>query len=970
MEYTPEQKKAIETVTQNLVVTAGAGAGKTKVLVDRILYILEQGLANIDEIVAITYTKKAALEIRERLRKEMIKRKDEGDFSKGLEKLGIAYIGTIHSFCLRLLMENPVEAGIDSDAKVIEEYRSKAWMKESIRETIIDNLENKSVFQLTSELGFSKLSNEIYELMSKMQNQGLRPAVINTMAETEDEKAIALLIEKTYKLYNLKKEEQSFLDYEDILQKTLDLLKENKAILCEYQRKFRFILIDEYQDLNFVQDEILRLLGKDTNLFVVGDKKQSIYGFRGARVELFEKLRKDLERQGQALTLKDNFRSDERIIEHVNRSFESLMEGYEPIKANRRHGGQNNICFLTMESQGTMSERRQKEGEMIAKKILEMISDESVKVFDRETQKYRRPSFRDFAVLLRRKTHIKHYVNAFKAHEIPFYVADTGSIMEDSSVKNILCALNTVAFQDNINLYGTLAHLFKISDEELAEYVLMRQELISGLGEDASYDDISESLAEAFKLILMWCKIKDRATLRELAQRIADDTMLLAAAAQNDLLEVENVFKFLDLCRDYDEQGYTLREFLEELSDFGWEQQEAIDVSEEEDVVKFVTIHSSKGLEFPIVILADSGQEISGIFTEVLFEPKIGLALKKDRDKWEMLKKYLNQKEIEEAKRLLYVALTRARDYLLISGEMKSDKKDSFLKWLNPESITDSADDGISVETIWELADAAVNTVDLQEKEPKLGKKQIYWNKHISVPRSFSVTSIGEFARCPRRYYLSNQLGIPEKLFYKDCGDLSRLSARERGTIVHELIEKIHKENIKVNNKEEILAINSCPLNFQDRRFIERCLQNYLESDLYNTPGVVYSEMPFTYHLGDRRYITGKIDHLILEEDGATVVDFKTNSMIDSDLMKAYRLQVMAYALAVSEIYGIIPKKAVIASLFEGKMVELDISLSSLEECKAQICSIINRIENDDFNGKTQIKTACGICAYKGILCE
>jgi len=184
------------------------------------------------------------------------------------------------------------------------------------------------------------------------------------------------------------------------------------------------------------------------------------------------------------------------------------------------------------------------------------------------------------------------------------------------------------------------------------------------------------------------------------------------------------------------------------------------------------------------------------------------------------------------------------------------------------------------------------------------------------------------------------------------------------------LIEKIHKENIKVNNKEEILAINSCPLNFQDRRFIERCLQNYLESDLYNTPGVVYSEMPFTYHLGDRRYITGKIDHLILEEDGATVVDFKTNSMIDSDLMKAYRLQVMAYALAVSEIYGIIPKKAVIASLFEGKMVELDISLSSLEECKAQICSIINRIENDDFNGKTQIKTACGICAYKGILCE
>lgn len=968
MKYTPEQKKAIETVDKNLVVTAGAGAGKTRVLVDRILYILERGLANIDDIVAITYTNKAALEIRERLRKEMMKRKGEGGISISLERLGIAYIGTIHSFCLRLLKENPVEADIDPDVKILEEYRANAWLKESVQETIINNLENKLVFRLTSEMGFSKLSNELYGNMIKMQNQGVNPSIIHKMAVSEDEKTLAMLIDKSYELYGFKKKQQVFLDYEDILQKTLGLLEGNKEILLGYREKFKFILIDEYQDLNFVQDKVLRLLGEGTNLFVVGDKKQSIYGFRGARVELFEKLRKDLESQGQALNLKDNFRSDERIIKYVNQSFEGLMEEYEPITARRCHDSQKNICFLTPETRGLMSERRQLEGECIAKKVLQMMADESVKVFDKETQTYRKPTFRDFSILLRRKTHLKHYINAFKAHGIPFYVADTGSLMESLSVKSLLFALNTLEFRDNINLYGTLSLLLKVSDDSLAEYVLTGQELISGLIEDAEYTGVSESLTEAFQLIRRWCKIKDRATLRELAGRVAFDTGLLSSFAQRDLLETESLFKFLDLCREYDEQGYTLREFLGELSDFGQEQQEAIDASEEEDVVRFVTIHSSKGLEFPIVILADSGQEISGVSSEVLFEPETGLALKKDKDKWEMLKKVLEQKEIEEAKRLLYVALTRARDYLLISGEMKSDKKDSFLKWLDQEAAIDGQ---VPIDIIGELTDVVINDVKIPDSKSEKTRPEKTHILPVKIPisRNYSVTSLGEFLKCPRRYYLSNLMGIPERIFYKNDGDLSGLSAMERGTIVHELIEKIHMDNIKVETPEELLATQKYYMTFEDRKFIERCLQNYLESELYNASGVIYSEIPFTYHLGKGHYITGKIDHLVFEEDGFTVVDFKTNALIDPILLEVYRLQVMAYTLAVSEIYGVKPKKAIIASLFEGKTVVMDTFPSSLAECKTQICSIVNRIENGDFKAKTPEKIICDICVYKGLLC-
>jgi len=969
MEYTPEQQKAIETVDKNLAVTAGAGAGKTRVLVSRILYILKQGLADIDEIVAITYTNKAALEIRERLRKEMLKQKKHSVFSKNLRKLGIAYIGTIHSFCLRLLKENPVEAGIDSDVKILEEYRANAWLKDSIEEAVLDNLENLYVFQLTSELGFSKLVREFYSTMKTMQNQGVDTTVIEKMAACDEEKAIAKLICQAFNIYQLKKEEQLFLDYEDILQKTFVMLEKNREILQDYRQKFKFIMVDEYQDLNFMQDKILRLLGEDTNLFVVGDKKQSIYGFRGARVELFEKLKADLESSGQTIVLKDNFRSDEHIIKYVNHSFENLMTGYEPILAHRLSAGNKNICFLTPKSSGTMNERRKLEGEFIAKKILQMMTDDAVKINDKDIQNCRKPTFRDFTVLLRRKTHLKHYVRAFKKYNIPFYVADIGSPMESLGVKNLLYALNTIEFQDNINLYGALTHLLNISDSCIAEYVLNGNELSSGLKENAEYTGASENLIKAFKLIQRWCKIKDKVSLRELAEKILEDTGLLPYLAQNDLIEIESLYKFLDLCWHYDQQGYTLKAFLEELVDYGDEQQDAADASEEEDVVKFITIHSSKGLEFPIVFLADSGHDISFTSSNILFEPEIGFALKKDKDKWEKIKQLLEQKEMEEAKRLLYVALTRARDYIVVSGEMVSEKKESFLKWLNQEA---TAIEEVPIDVFCHPSEIIIDDTKLQSIEkakhsyPKTTPTQ---PGRIRVLRRYSVTSLGEYVRCPRRYYFSNVLGMPERVFYKNEG-IPRLSALERGTIVHELIERNHKDKIKEQNTNKLLAALGYSLDLEDVKIIDKCLQNYIESDLHKLAGEVISEIPFTYRVNDWWILTGKADLLVFEDDGATIVDFKTNTKIRPDILKNYRLQVLAYALAISEIYSVKPKRAIIASLFEGRFIQVDTTASILEECKNQILSIIDNIESGTFQDKTHNLATCDFCVYKNILCK
>ena len=124
------------------------------------------------------------------------------------------------------------------------------------------------------------------------------------------------------------------------------------------------------------------------------------------------------------------------------------------------------------ESEGLMSQRRQHEAEFIARKILEMMTDETIKIFDKNTKEYRPVTFRDFSVLLRKKTHLQHYINAFKTYNIPYHVANPGSLLESQCVKNLICALRTIEFKENISLYGTLSHLLKVSDETLAQFIL------------------------------------------------------------------------------------------------------------------------------------------------------------------------------------------------------------------------------------------------------------------------------------------------------------------------------------------------------------------------------------------------------------------------------------------------------------------------------------------------------------------
>lgn len=959
MKYTPEQRNAVESVTLDTVVTAGAGAGKTKVLVDRILHILETGLAGVDEIVAITYTIKAAVEIRERLRKKL---KEKPKFRGALERLGTAYIGTLHSFCLRILQENPVLAQIDPDAQVLAEHRASAMISDSIMEGILENLDNQEVYDITREMGIDRLAEELRGILISRRNLGLNP--FPPEEDGSPEMVISLLLYKGFKIYQDKKRELGVIDFEDILQKTRDLLEGSPGVLKYYNNKIKYIMVDEYQDLNFIQDDILRRLGETPNLFVVGDKKQSIYGFRGARVELFEKLNADIRKKGLHVGMEVNFRSDENILHFVNKNFEKIMADYEEITVpegefKNIHRGLKmikNVRFLMPPAEGNMAERRRGEGDIIADKILEM-TEKGAQVFDPVTSSYRNVAFGDFAVLLRRKTHVSAYTKALDQCQIPYVVAVGGSITENPGVKRILQALKVAASGDVISLYGVLTGLFGVSDEVLSDFVRDRGSLMEGITTE-------EKVPEHFECIRRWRNVSETQTLKGLFDIILKDTGILGKSGIQD---IDMIMKLSDLVEEADEAGLSLEDFLGEIKTLGTEAFGQSSGDESGDCVKIITIHSAKGLEFPVVFVADTSSEPPGKNGKILFDPEAGLGIKDHGAGWERVKSVLDKREMNEAQRLLYVAVTRARDYLFICGEDKEPKSYSFLQWLKP-----FIDDTTPVETDVVAPPPKIFTA----KKPSVSKIAPFCTFHGVPVSAVPATALGEYHRCPRRYYLGRVLGITEDVF---CGPEKRtnialkpgLTGAQRGSAVHRLIESSLKGEF---NLKKIVRDGNLPglkdITREDRKYIMRCLENYIRGDYFEGSKKILSEIPFLYRPDKSIYISGVADGIGIRDDGAIIADFKTNYMIKDSLMTSYVHQLKIYALAFNDIFKKPVKKAGIASLYEGIWYDIDISPDSLAKCRQELLDLYKRLTTSLKSNDFPAEGNCEICGYKDKICK
>jgi ATP-dependent helicase/nuclease subunit A len=501
------------------------------------------------------------------------------------------------------------------------------------------------------------------------------------------------------KAYGVAKREHGVLDFQDLLVLGCDLLVNQNRVRHQVQDSYRHILIDELQDTDPVQMKLVDALcgGHLTNgkLFAVGDHKQSIYRFRGADVSLFKGLRNRLSISGQ-LSLTLNFRSQPAILNFVNALFAEVLEHYEPLVSHRSQVAPNGVefCWTAYPSKAPVAEARAAEAAKIAERLAAMIGQEEL-VWDDQTASLREVQARDIVLLLRSMSNVHLYEEALRKRGIDYYLVGGRAFFaqqEIHDIANLLRALENP--QDSVCLAGALRSPFCcLSDESLFILGRTKEGLWTGL-HDVEREthlpaDQLETVRRARKFLLRWRSIKDRLPIARLLGAIFADSGY-DAATQFEFLgdrKLANLWKLQDLARTFDRSGlFGLADFIARLGDLVKTQpreEQAATQPEESNVVRLMSIHQAKGLEFPVVFVADTGAERGPSSRSIVeWDPDLGCVPRPAKDEedqpfpefaYDLWEAKADLAEWQEELRIFYVACTRAKDYLVLSASLLED---------------------------------------------------------------------------------------------------------------------------------------------------------------------------------------------------------------------------------------------------------------------------------------------------------
>ncbi len=604
-ELNPMQKEAVLCTEGPVLVLAGAGSGKTTVLVNRVAHILKDLKVPHYRVLAITFTNKAANEMRTRIESVI------GAETKDM------WISTFHSMCVKILRKYIVRLGYDSNFAIYDTNDSQTLMKECLKELDISD-KNFPAKAVLSQIGKAKdemLSPEEYDNINggdfRLKN-----------------------ISKLYSLYQKKLKKNNALDFDDLVFETVKLLEKNPDVLEYYQNKFKYIMVDEYQDTNNVQYRLVSLLAaKHRNLCVVGDDDQSIYKFRGANIRNildFEDEFKD----AYVVKLEQNYRSTKNILDAAN----------AVIKNNR---GRKEKKLWTEDSEGDSifvytSDNEHEEGRFIAREIDRKVSE----------MEY---NFSDFAILYRTNAQSRVLEEMLLRQGIPYRVLAGMRFYDRKEIKDVLAYLR---FINNPQDAVSLKRIINEPKRGIGPTSISKAEAISVREGKSLYEvfkkaDIYPEIVRSSAKMLEFVKLMDGFILKknstelcDFVEEVIDKSGYRAALSAENSIEsqtrLENIDEFISAVKEYvaKEEEPTFEGFLESVALVA----DIDNYDEEQSAVVLMTIHSAKGLEFPVVFLAGLDE---GIFPGT--------------------RSIISDEEIEEERRLCYVAITRARKQLYIT---------------------------------------------------------------------------------------------------------------------------------------------------------------------------------------------------------------------------------------------------------------------------------------------------------------
>ena len=611
------QRAAVEAVNNPILIFAGAGSGKTRVLAYKIAYLLDQGIVVPEDVLAVTFTNKAAAVMRERVTR-LIK-----------EKHVPLNIGTFHSICARILRNDIKHLGFTSDFAIYDATDQVALLKVVMADM---GVPKNSIMPKTARNRISYYKNKLIAHDVAMKS-----------ARTIQDRTIVDI----YKVYQKALKKNNALDFDDLLNYPLEIFENHPGILGKYRKKWKYILVDEYQDTNRAQFLLVKMLAeKHKQICVVGDDDQSIYGWRGADIRNILDFGKAFP-NCEVFTLEENYRSTQQILTAATAVVEN-NEDRADKNLSAIHGEGENLGLI--ETHDEMEE-----------------ADAVISALEKEI-KINKRTFNDFAILYRTNAQSRALEDSFRRNGIPYKIVGGTRFYERKEVKNLLGYLRLIVnLKDTISLRRVINFPprgigLKTVDKCVLQATKDKKELFDVLNNPEPINirgKQGESLVDFHNLIKKYNDLLTKINASELVRALVDETEILKYYKRQDTIEDQeryaNVMEVLNSVDEFMERnpGSLLHDFLEEVSLLT----DIDEWNEDENHVTMMTVHSAKGLEFPVVFvtgLEDGLFPLSGALSE--------------------------RNLMEEERRLFYVALTRAQQmvYLLYATERRRTGSDSW----------------------------------------------------------------------------------------------------------------------------------------------------------------------------------------------------------------------------------------------------------------------------------------------------
>ena len=775
----------------------------------------------------------------------------------------------------------------------------------------------RAMRSFTCELRKLKRGNRAYDLLKSLKDDLLPELEYSTVAGyyAAERATIIELFARFDGLYRERKRQSGALDYDDLEECAVRLLEEHPEVRRRLQNQFDQVLMDEFQDTNGQQARLLELLRPPDRFYAVGDINQSIYGFRHAEPRVFRAYRDTVAQDGKRLVeLVENFRSRPEIL----RAVEAVAAGAEGIETRPLVPGLSFPGKAEPSVEVLAAATPELEAQWVAARITEIEGQLQVRS--------RAAEFRDVAVLVRNSEVLPEFTRAFDDFGIPYLVNRGKGFYETREVVDLMHLLRVLTNpRDEISMAAVLRSPFvEASDEALLR--------LKGLGNIGSAverlapdmlssfaPDDAEKLARFRDRLARWRATRDYTAIDQLLLRAMDECGYECPTGPRGAANIE---KFLAQARAASARQ-TLAEFVEEIEILRESRPREPDAPPEDsaNAVKIMTVHAAKGLEFPVVFLAAMHKGIDSKPGAISFSPRVGLGARwhhplgrddKDDAFQHAIRQELKQREKEEGHRLLYVAMTRAEEHLVLSFSTNGKKPQNWAAIVAERLGVQSVTEPPQRPAPRERDEPAVSVQFLQR--PALTEQ------HDSQA---NVTSIAMFADCPRRYYLSRYLGFEAMPRASEAADHgSGLSASEFGQQVHALLAGAAVES------PDPEAAKLADL-FRKSALGRRAA----------TAATIEREFDFLMEV-ENLVLRGQID-LWFEGRGKTVlVDYKTDRVSAADVpvrAEQYTLQLRLYALALERLNGRAPDEAYVYFLRPNAAVPVDLRPSLFDSPEAAV---------------------------------